>query len=205
MTEHYMRLLTDTRLNDKQKNIWFRMVEKFLGATYSPRHDNFLDNMTSNREELQGDDDYPYVYVVYLSHDVDASIAEQIVYLWSEIYPRDFEIESSAEYPSDCGCECNGCDCDNCECNGCECNDVIEIDDEMHIEIQRKASKFLHNRWVDNQIHDGWAYGLYFDRDAKTSPKIRDWDTLHQDYRVELPMDRTQAIDFLKKFSHLFV
>ncbi len=187
MSEHYMRLLTDVELNPKQKQVWYRVVEQFLGAEYSTQPENFLDTLTSQRDEFEGDDDYPYVYVVYLNDDVDPSVAEQIVMLWNDVYPRDFEIESSAEYDPDCD------DCD------------VEIDDAMHEEIQRRASKFLHNRWVENQVNEGWRYGIQTNNQNKTSPRMRDWDNLREEYRRELVMDRDQATKFFKTYPHLFV
>jgi len=193
MTDHYMRLLTDVELNPKQKHVWYRVVEKFLGAEYSPQEENFLDQLTSDRAEFEGDEDYPYVYVVYLSDDIDTDIAEQIVMLWSEVYPRDFQIESSAEFDSSFGC---GDDDESCE---------VEIDDAMHEEIQRRASKFLHNRWVEEQVRQGWRYGMTENASKQVSPRLRDWDSLREDYRRELEMDREQAVKFLKNYPHLFV
>jgi hypothetical protein len=184
MTKHYMRLLTDVELNDKQKHIWYHCVERFLGADHATQPEEFVDTLTSNRAELEGDDDFPFVYVVYLSDDIDITIAEQIVMVWDEIYPRDYEIESSAEIKDEC--------------------DDIEIDDAMYEEIQQRASKFLHNRWVDDQLQEGWRFGINSSTKDKTSPQIRDWDSLREEYRRELPMDRQQAIDFLKQYPHLF-
>ena len=155
MSDHYMRLMTDVELNTKQKTIWYRVVEKFLGADNDPQPENFISRMTSHRAELEGDEDFPYVYVVYLSEDVDPALAERIVYVWSKIYPRDFMIESSAEY--------SDCDCDDCD---------IEIDGAMYEEIQRRASKFLHNRWVEQQVSEGWRFGMAANREAKTSPRV---------------------------------
>lgn len=187
MSRHYMRLLTDVELNPKQKLVWYHVVEKFLGADFATQPTNFLDTLTSQREELEGNEQYPYVYVVYLSDDIDAKLAEKIVALWDKVYPRDYEIESSAEYDSDCQ------DCG------------IEIDDAMHVEIQRYASKFLHNRWVEDQVNKGWRFGLQDSATNKTSPRIRDWDSLRAEYRRELDMDRDQAVKFFKSYSHLFV
>jgi len=188
MTNHYMRLLTDTKLNDKQKQVWYSAVEKFLDAEHVAQPEEFLDTLTNNRQELEGDEDFPYVYVVNLNSDVDPKLAEQIVMLWSEIYPRDFEIESSAEY-------------DDCECDDCD----VEIDDAMYEEIQRRASKFLHNRWVEQQIEEGWRFAISTNLTEKMSPKIRDWDSLHESYRREIVLTKEQATEFFKKYSHLFV
>jgi hypothetical protein len=186
MTTHYMRLLTDVELNEKQKHVWYSCVNKFLGVDHATQPTEFLDTMTNNHAELEGDDDFPFVYVVYLSDDIDQVVAEQIVTVWDKIYPRDYEIESSAEFDSDCDCD-------------------IEIDEALHSEIQRRASKFLHNRWVDQKLHEGWRFGISTNNADQTSPKMRDWDSLNEDYRSELEMTLEQATDFIKKWPHLFV
>lgn len=186
MTDHYMRLLTDIELNDNQKHIWYRVVETLLGTDNSVQPENFLDKMTSRREELEGDVDFPYVYVVYINDVVAPSLAEKIVYVWNEIYPRDFLIEMSAEYnQEDCDCE-------------------VEIDDSMFEEIQHRANKFLHNRWVESQISQGWRFGLHNNVQEKTNPSLRDWDSLHEDYRREVALTREQATEFFKKYPHIF-
>ena len=187
MSEHYMRLLTDVELSQKQKQVWYRVVEKFLGAEYATQPTNFLDTLTSQREELEGDENFPFVYVVYLSDDVDYTLAEQIVELWDNVYPRDYEIESSAEFD----CECDDCD--------------VEIDDAMHEEIQRKASKFIHNRWVESQLQAGWRFGINMNESDQTDPRLRDWDSLREEYRREIQMEREQAVKFFKKYPHFFV
>ena len=187
MKKHYVRLLTDISLNSRQQEIWNRTVEKFLDAEYDPQPGHFVNKMTSDREELEGDEDFPYVYVVYLSHDVDPKLVEQIVMLWGKVYPKDFEIETSAEY--------------DCEDGDCE----LEIDDEMHEEIQRRASKFLHNRWVEEQLREGWRYGIRVMQEDKVSPRLRDWDSLNEQYRRELEMTREEAVKFFKKYPYIFV
>jgi len=187
MSQHYMRLLTDVQLNAKQKQIWYRVVEQFLGAEHVARPEEFLDTLTSQRAELEGDEDFPFVYIVYLSDDVDVDLGQQIVDAWDKIYPRDYEIESSAEYDTECD------DCD------------VEIDDAMYEEIQRRASKFLHNRWVESQLQNGWRWATRANMNEMTDPRLRDWESLHGKYRQQIPMDREQATDFLKKYPHLFV
>lgn len=187
MNDHYMRLLTDVELNLNQKTIWYRLVETLLGADNNAQPENFIDRLTSHRDELEGDDEFPYVYVVYLSDNVLPKMAERIVKVWGNIYPRDFMIESSAEY----GPECSDCQ--------------IEIDDGMYEAIQEAASKFLHNRWVESQVHEGWRYGLSANTSQKVSPRLRDWDSLHESYRRRLPMSRDQAIEFYKSYPYLFV
>jgi len=184
--QHYIRLLTDIKLNNHQKHIWFRTAEKFLGPDQSPEEESSITQLHATREETKGEEDFPYVYIVYVEDRIDMDIAEKIVRLWSKIYPRDFEIESSAELGN----------CDECD---------IEIDQKMYEEIKRRASKFLHNRWVDEQVQNGWRYGLNLSKSDKTTPKLRDWDNLNEQYRTYLNLTNSQAITFLKEYSHLFV
>lgn len=198
MKENYIRLLTDVELNPKQKHVWYRVVEQFLGATHSPDAENYIDTLVSDRDELEGDEDFPYVYAVYLSDVPDVNHAEMIVHTWDRVYPRDFQIETSADFdPSQC-------DCGDEDGEGyCSCD--IEIDDDLHEEIQRRASKFLHNRWVEHQVHQGWRYGLKLNEGDRTDPRLRDWDSLREEYRRTLDMDRDQAVKFFKTYPHLFV
>ena len=197
MKEHFIRLMTETELSAKQKQVWYRVVERFLDAEeYSPEEVNYIDGLTSTRDELEGDENFPYVYIVYLNRKLPFELAEQIVMLWNEVYPRDFEIESSAEYDPSCGCG---------EDDGEDCSCDVEIDDAMHEEIQRRASKFLHNRWVEHQIHEGWRYGVKTHNDQKTDPRLRDWDSLNEQYRREIVMSREDAVKFFKQYPHIFV
>jgi hypothetical protein len=196
MQEHYIRLLTTIELSSEQKNVWYRVVEKFLGDENHPEHENFIDQMASQRDEFQGDEDFPYVYVLYLDCDIDVAAAEQVVMLWSEVYPLDYEIETSADIEDACGCE--GCGRD------CHCND-IEIDEAMREEIQLRASKFLHNRWVESQLQSGWRFGMKMNEAEQTDPRLRNWDSLNEQYRKTVELSEEQAVKFLKKHPELFV
>lgn len=188
MQKHYIRLLTDIELNDHQKNIWYRVVEKFLESTDINDTDteSFISDLTSTRAEHEGDDEFPYVYIVYLSDLISMPIAEQIVDLWSDVYPKDFEIETSADVE----------DCDDCD---------IEIDDMMYEEIKRRASKFMHNRWVDDRVAEGWRYGNKINETDMTHPSLLNWDSLNEQYRKELELTREQAATFFKKYPYIFV
>lgn len=193
MEEHYIRLLTTVELTGQQKHVWYRVVEKFLTDDTHAEHENFIDNMASQRDEFEGDEDFPYVYVVYLNSNINVAVAEQIVTLWSEVYPLDYEIETSSDLEDACGC---GDEDDWSD---------MEIDDAMYEEIQRRASKFLHNRWVESQLQEGWRFGIKMNAAAQTDPRLRDWDSLHENYRKLVDLDRDKAKQFLRKHPHIFV
>lgn len=187
MRDHYIRLLTNRRLNDKQVHIWRRAVDKFVDGSHAPDPENFIDQFTAQRDELEGTDEFPHVYVVYLDHMLETTQVGRLVDAWSEIFPLDFEIDTSAEY--------------NCDDGECE----LEVDDAMHEEIQRRAARFLHNRWVEHQVQEGWRYGLRVNNTERTDPKLRDWDSLHESMKRELEMTREQAVQFFQRYPHLFV
>ena len=182
MRDHYIRLLTDVELTDRQQYIWRKTVEKFIDDPML-EPESFIQGLDI-RDEFLGDENFPYVYVIYLSEDPNHTDVEKIVLLLSKVYPRDFEIETSAEYSAIYD---------------------IDIDDALHKEIQQRASKFFHNMWVENKIQEGWRFGLASDSSSKVSPKLRDWDSLNEQYRSELNITKKQAIHFLKTYPHLFV
>ena len=176
--DHYMRLLTDMELTDRQSYIWYNLVAGILGSEFAPRFEHF---QTEN-------ENFPYAYDIILSRDLKTRTAEFIVKAWEKIYPRDFEIESSKEYDSE--------DCKDCN---------MEMDDDMHAEVQHRVNKFLHNRWVEDKINEGWRFGLKGNKSGRISPLLRDWDSLHESFRHELILDRKQAIDFYLKHRSLLV
>lgn len=63
------------------------------------------------------------------------------------------------------------------------------IDPELPISINyfqnfcEKISKYQHNQWVQDRMIDGWRYGLKFDYNNKTSPMLRSWIDLPDEYR----------------------
>lgn len=64
-------------------------------------------------------------------------------------------------------------------------------------------SKLQHNRWMSEQIKQGWRYGTSYDREHKVSPLLRPWDDLPSRYRQidkEFPQEiitELEKLDFL--------
>lgn len=177
MHEHYMRLLVNRPLNERQRHIWITCVRKFLedgeleygDQRFRQGEETFIDN-----------DEFPYSYLVKLTRDLNRTWAENIVKAWSEIYPADFQIETSIDVA----------DCDDCD---------IELDDDLFEDIATQLNKDLHNRWVEQQVGDGWRYGLRLSESQKTNPRLRDWDTLDPAYRKMVDITREQASEYFKR------
>jgi hypothetical protein len=45
-------------------------------------------------------------------------------------------------------------------------------------EYEADVTSIKHNRWVNNKVDEGWRYGLEFNTDAKTDPRLRPYHEL---------------------------
>ena len=171
-----LQLKVDVHLDETQRFIWYKLVATVLG----------LDDPNVEQHEYEyEDDEFSQCYMVYLDEQPNVKVVEAIVHLWGKIYPRDFNIELSVD-------EKSGLD------------EEIEFEDGVHEDIQKRASRFFHNRWVENQIQDGWRYGMHLNEDEKTDPRLINWDSLQIPYRKQLVMNPKEAYDFLKKYPYVF-
>jgi hypothetical protein len=182
MHEHYMRLLVTRPLNARQRHIWVTCVQRFL-------NDGELDygdqRFVQGTEWSLDNDELPYAYLVKLTRELNREWAENIVEAWSEIYPGDFQIETSID----------AADCDDCD---------IELQDDLYENITMQINKDLHNRWVEQQIGQGWRYGLQLSESQKTNPRLRDWDTLDPSYRKSIAVTREQASEYFKRNRNIW-
>jgi hypothetical protein len=185
--KHYIRLLTERELSDDEMDLWFNTVVKFAppGVAVYDESDEF----EVEEDEVEGDEGLDNVYIVYLTRDLQPSEAEFIVTAWEFRYADDFEIEISNLYRADANLQ-----------NPFE----LEIEPEAYENIKQTAAKFVHNRWVDQKIQEGWRYGLRMSTARKTHPALRDWDSLPHAYRKIPVMSERQALDFYTKYRHLF-
>lgn len=129
-----------------------------------------------------------FCYRVELTRDLLKDEAEFIIYYWDFKFDQDYDIEITQT----------------------DINDIFSYDIDYAVfpdaksKIIEVASRFLHNRWVDNKIKNGWRYGLYYNIRNKTDPKLRDWDSLPQEYRKIPNMNDIQLVNFYKKNRNLF-
>jgi hypothetical protein len=45
-------------------------------------------------------------------------------------------------------------------------------------EYEVDVTSMKHNRWMNNKVDEGWRYGLEFNEDAKTDPRLRPYHEL---------------------------
>lgn len=56
-------------------------------------------------------------------------------------------------------------------------SDMVEYDDNIEENIEDR-DQVLHARWVQEQVSDGWSYGLEFNEEKKQNPYIRPYHQL---------------------------
>ena len=172
-------------MNDKQVHIWNTLVENFTKNKCIMR-DEYSNDFMKVADHLSGTEDLPFSYVVYFNEQISMKEAEAIVYIWNKIYPADFEIDSSIEFDPNS-------------------DDDVEMDDSLFEEVVQHLNKFLHNRWVEDMTQEGWRFGMRKNIDEKTDPRLRDWESLNEDYKTYIEITKEQATEFFKKYHYIFV
>lgn len=192
---HYIRLLTTEELSDDEMGLWFDTVSKFApGGTviiddqWDDDSDEDFEVAVSDDEDF-GDDDFPYIYEVDLTRHLEKEEAEFIVAAWDMRFADDYEIETSNLYTSEVDPQ-SPLD--------------VSVDNEIKERIENTAAKFLHNRWVEKRIQEGWRFGLHSNKEQKVSPLLRDWDSLDESYRKHKKLSEKEALDFYVKYNTLF-
>mgnify|MGYP000689607845 CR=1 FL=1 len=191
--DHYLQLLTTEELSTCESEQWNDIVLE-LAPDGSVMVE--VDEDMENYHESDMDDcrdceinEYPYVYTVNLTRNLEPSEIEFIVAAWEVSYDGDFQIEGSSSYEI-----------------GMDIQAPFELDIDEHIleTVKSQAAKFLHNRWVSEQVDKGWRYGAKYDLSGKSHPALRDWDSLHESYRKFPVMTKQEALDFLVKYQYKF-
>jgi len=133
-------------------------------------------------EDIQG---FKYSYTVRSPNKFTPKTTEYIVKLWDKIFPKNFDIEISI---------------DSINCADCE----TEMDDEVYEAAINTLSKFLHNRWVEEKVQQGWRYDTVINENEKTSYKLRSWDNLPESYRKVLNVPKGKLLEIMIKHPYIF-
>lgn len=126
-----------------------------------------------------------YNYKILLKEPLNYEDSKFIVNAWDYYYKNDFEVELSSEDVIDD-------------------NNIIEMDDNSFYHIRKIASKYLHNRWVDKKIQEGWRYGLLYNKEDKTHPALKEWDNLPSEHKKFVELDKEKAYKFFVENKNLF-
>lgn len=141
-------------------------------------------NAVNSKLLKRSSNDY-YNYKILLNDSLSYEDSKFIVNAWDYYFNYDFEIEiSSKDEISD--------------------NTIIDMDDDSFNHIRKVASKYLHNRWIDKKIQEGWRYGLLYNKEEKTHPALKEWDNLPSEHKKLIELDKEKAYRFFIENKNLF-
>lgn len=172
---NYILLETPEPLSEEQKEKWLNIIFKFLTNGTISQHKVFSQKTSK-----------VYKYKVFLKKDITNTDAEYIVTAWDHYYDGDFEV--SIKYD---------------ETHKSEISEYI-IEEQLKEEICETLSKFLHNRWVDKKINEGWRYSGHYNLEEQTHPSLRDWNSLPEDYKKRIDFTNEQLIKIIESHPYLF-
>jgi len=177
-SNYYISLLTFTPLESDSINLWLETIRKF--APQGVMMSGVVEKKRIKKKE--------YLHTITLTRDLLPWETEFIVAAWEFLFVDDFEIETSLDYygiPKDAETE-------------------YDIAENVIEELKQSCSKYLHNRWVDTKISEGWRYGLKLNNEQKTHPSLRDWDSLPESYRRAPELKESDLLKFIHKNKSLF-
>ena len=109
--------------------------------------------------------DAGYRYQIPLKRNLTGSELESIVGVWVEDFEGDFDIEASSPV---------------LRMQDLSMFEEVEIDEDYEMIAFNVESNIKHQRWMDNQVSEGWRYGMKYDPKSKTSPLLRPWEQLSE-------------------------
>lgn len=174
--DRYVRLIADEALQPSQVKRWFHCVEaRSRGVTMSVA---MLDDQSQRHgvrlihQTLSNDS---HAYLIPLCRDLVNSEIEQIVYAYASLEPNlDFDIDTNQTALSVAE------------------EDSIPLDVASHLALCTALAKQRHTDWVRERTDAGWRYGMRFDQTEKTSPLLRPWEQLPDQFRrPDLNMPQT--------------
>jgi len=76
-----------------------------------------------------------------------------------------------------------------------------KITSDKYDEIVYEVSKYLHNDMVRKKVKAGWRYGETFDAVEKTSPLIKDFDSLEEQHKELRPDVIRKVVEVIQRRS----
>jgi hypothetical protein len=117
--------------------------------------------------------DNGYKYQIPLKRNLTGGELEVIVNEWVDIFEGDFDIEASSPV---------------LRMQDLEMFQEVEIDEDYESIAFNVENNIKHQRWMAQQISEGWRYGMKQNVEEKTSPLMRPWEQLsekHKQYCID--------------------
>ena len=109
-----------------------------------------------------------YRYQVPLKRNLTGGELEVIVKEWVDIFEGDFDIEASSPV---------------LRMQDLSMFQEVEIDEDYEKIALNVEHNMKHQRWMDNQVSEGWRYGMKHNVGEKISPLMRPWEQLSEKYQ----------------------
>ena len=170
---HDITLIVKNQLPADEVEAWLDCVEEIGPEGVIAGTSDFKDDKLVQEEVVEhynyNDDEWRYI--IPLTRNVTQKEGKKIVDEWAEYFPNDFEITSSSNAVSPI-------DFDQF--------DVVDVDEYYEREYQKTTTEAVHNKWVLEQIENGWRFGVSYDKDSKISPFIKAWHDLTNKQKANL-------------------
>ena len=70
-------------------------------------------------------------------------------------------------------------------------SEIVDYDDDIE-ECIEESDPIKHARWVQDQVNEGWSYGLEFDESAKKNPYIRPYHQLTKNQKKMIDKSKSK-------------
>lgn len=179
MYQHHIQVKTAEPLNKELALGWLQTVSVYgpEGITLTYQHNDTQVSMEYGTSE---ESEFQHVYTVPLKRDMTFDEALFIVQAWEHVYPGDFDIELSNSYQN------------------MDDDAEIEIDEEVRARAISDLNKQSHNRWMHQQMHEGWRWGTHYNSREKMHPALRSWDDLPESHRRARQITDKEIFEWLK-------
>ena len=170
---HDITLIVKKQLPATEVEAWLDCVEEIGPEGVIAGTSDFKDDKLVQEEVVEhynyNDDEWRYI--IPLTRNVTQKEGKKIVDEWADYFPNDFEITSSSNAVSPI-------DFDQF--------DVVDVDEYYEREYQKTTEEAVHNKWVLEQIENGWRFGVSYNKDSKISPFIKPWHDLTNKQKANL-------------------
>jgi len=181
--QHHIQLKTAQPLSSEESLKWYRTVKEFSPLETVLQY-QLGEDVIGMEYGMCSDCDMPNTYVIPMTRDITAQEALFIVNVWEFHYDGDFDIELSSQY--------DAAGMGNFE-------NSIHIDEDVKHQAITDMKKWHHNRWVSEQVSEGWRHGAYFNSSQKTHPALKDWDSLTETHRRAPEFEDTEILEWLSR------
>lgn len=170
---HDITLIVKNQIPASEIEAWLDCVEEIGPEGVIAGTSDFKDDELVQEEVVEhynyNDDEWRYI--IPLTRNVTQKEGKKIVDEWAKYFTNDFEITSSSNAVSPI-------DFDQF--------DVVDVDEYYEREYQKTTEEAVHNKWVLEQIENGWRFGVSYNKDSKMSPFIKAWHELTNNQKANL-------------------